>query len=181
MKKTISIVLMILLVSSSQVSADIRLPNILSSNMVLQQQSTSRLWGWASPGEKILITTSWNNKTDSVKGTRDANWMINIQTPAAGGPYTITFSGNNQIVLENVMVGEVWICSGQSNMEWSYRQGIKDIATNYQPASIHKYDSFTSRNQLRIFHRIIVRENGLCVTRIRLKCLVQWAISSERS
>jgi sialate O-acetylesterase len=99
--------------------------------MVLQQQSTVKLWGWCGPGEKIAITTSWNNKTDTLKGTRDANWVHNIQTPAAGGPFTITIWGSNTpapIVLENVMIGEVWVCSGQSNMEWNYYNKLPDIA-----------------------------------------------------
>jgi hypothetical protein len=82
--------------------ANIQLPAVLGSNMVLQQQSTVRLWGWAAPAEMIYITTSWNNKTDSVKTTRDANWQMVVQTPAAGGPYSITFKGNNTITLENV-------------------------------------------------------------------------------
>src|SRR6478735_7637928 len=86
--------------------ADIRLPNILGSNMILQQQASVKLWGWADPSEKIFITTSWDNKTDSVVTTRDANWILQVQTPAAGGPYTITLKGNNTVVLDNVLTGE---------------------------------------------------------------------------
>ena len=107
--------------------ADIRLPGIISSNMVLQQQSMCKLWGWAEPGEKIYITTSWNHRTDTVKVTRDAGWELEVATPAAGGPYTITFKGRNTLVLENVMIGEVWICSGQSNMEMSESWGLPDV------------------------------------------------------
>ncbi|MBV7530948.1 sialate O-acetylesterase [Chitinophaga sp. sic0106] len=107
--------------------ANIRLPNVLSSNMVLQQKSTVKLWGWADPTEKIIISTSWNNRSDTVYGTRDATFMATIPTPAAGGPYTITFKGNNTVTLENVMLGEVWVCSGQSNMEWSSYQQLQQI------------------------------------------------------
>lgn len=107
--------------------ANVRLPAILSSNMVLQQQSNVKLWGWAGPAEMIYITTSWNNKTDSVKASRDANWQLMVQTPAAGGPYTITFKGNNTITLDNVMIGEVWILSGQSNMEMNEQWGLPDV------------------------------------------------------
>ncbi|MFI5193983.1 MAG: sialate O-acetylesterase [Chitinophagales bacterium] len=117
--------------------ADIRLPSVVSSNMVLQQQSAVKLWGWSAPAEKIYITTSWNNKTDSVVGTRDANWQITIQTPTAGGPYSITFKGNNQIVLDNVLIGEVWACSGQSNMEMNGQWGLKDIKEDL-PTSYNK-------------------------------------------
>lgn len=120
--------------SFSSVYANIQLPAVLSSNMVLQQQSKVKLWGWSAPGEMIYITTSWDNKTDSVKATRDANWQILVQTPAAGGPYTITFKGQNSlfkeentVTLENVMIGEVWICSGQSNMEMNEQWGLPDV------------------------------------------------------
>lgn len=104
---------------SNQATGKIRLPGILSDNMVLQQKSTVNLWGWSDPAEKILITTSWSNTVDSVTGSGDAKWSIAILTPAAGGPYTITIKGSNTIELKNIMIGEVWVCSGQSNMEWS--------------------------------------------------------------
>ena len=107
--------------------ANIRLPHVINSNMVLQQQSNVQLWGWAEPGERILVTTSWYNKTDSVKATRDAKWQIKIATPKAGGPYTIILKGYNTVTLDNVMVGEVWVCSGQSNMEMSGGWGLQDI------------------------------------------------------
>ncbi len=107
--------------------ADIRLPSVLSNNMVLQQQSTVNLWGWSSPGEKVFITTSWGSTVDSTMASGDAKWNIAIKTPAAGGPYTITFKGNNTIVLDNVLIGEVWVCSGQSNMEWSSLNGLPQI------------------------------------------------------
>lgn len=107
--------------------ADIRIPNILGNNMVLQQKSDAVLWGWANPGEKIFVTTSWNMKTDSVVGDGDARWKIKIPTPAAGGPHTITLKGKNTIVLDNILIGEVWVCSGQSNMEWSSLQKVPQI------------------------------------------------------
>src|SRR5688572_22021321 len=114
---------------------NIRLPAAIGSNMVLQQKSSVKLWGWASPSERIVITPSWSNKSDTIYGTRDANWKVSIQTPAAGGPYTITLKGNNTIVLENVLIGEVWVCSGQSNMQWSYWNKLKDIADELPTAA----------------------------------------------
>ncbi|MDM1294000.1 sialate O-acetylesterase [Sphingobacterium sp. N143] len=111
--------------------AHIRLPNILASDMVLQQKSSTRLWGWGSPREKIKISTSWDNKTTEVETDGNANWQANIQTPAAGGPYTIVFEGENKIVLDNVFIGEVWLCSGQSNMEWSYNHGLSSVKEEF--------------------------------------------------
>jgi sialate O-acetylesterase len=121
---------------SSIAVAGIRLPAVISSNMVLQQKSTPALWGWADPSEKIYVTTSWNNVTDSTTGSSNATWKINIPTPAAGGPYTITLKGRNTIVLENVLIGEVWVCSGQSNMEMSNTPQIQEELPNSQNANI---------------------------------------------
>lgn len=115
--------------------ADLRLPQILASNMVIQQNSTVKLWGWGNPGEKAIVTTSWNNKKDSTRVDGNGKWQLNIQTPAAGGPYTISIKGNNFIVLENVLIGEVWICSGQSNMEMNYYWGIPQMKEDFATAA----------------------------------------------
>ena len=128
MNKRISLVIVaISLFLSNPGYANIRLPSIIASHMVLQQQARVTLWGWADPAEKIFVTTSWNNAIDSVTTTGDANWKIKISTPVAGGPYTITLKGRSTVVLEDIMIGEVWVCSGQSNMEWSSNQNLKQI------------------------------------------------------
>lgn len=116
-----------LLLASLGAFAQLRLPALLSDNMVLQQNATVKLWGWAGPGEKIKVRVPWSNRVDSVVTSRDATWSLSVQTPAAGGPYTITIQGNTSIELKNVLIGEVWVCSGQSNMEWSGNHGLKDI------------------------------------------------------
>ncbi|GAO41341.1 sialate O-acetylesterase [Flavihumibacter petaseus] len=107
--------------------AQLRLPAIVGSGMVLQQQDSTTLWGWAGPGEKVFVTTSWNNRTDSALVNNMASWKVRIATPAAGGPYTITIRSNNTITLTDVYIGEVWVCSGQSNMEWSWYNGARDL------------------------------------------------------
>ncbi len=95
--------------------------------MVLQQNSQATLWGWASPTERFVIISSWKNTVDSVTALNTGKWKAKISTPAAGGPYTITIKGRfNTIVLENILIGEVWICSGQSNMEMSNTKQIQD-------------------------------------------------------
>ncbi|MCX6239359.1 MAG: sialate O-acetylesterase [Bacteroidia bacterium] len=103
--------------------AAVRLPSILGSHMVLQQNSEVKLWGWCSPAEKITIKTSWDTITYRTIGESSAKWSTKIKTPAASGPYKITI--NNATVLEDVMIGEIWLCSGQSNMEWGGDQGLK--------------------------------------------------------
>ncbi|MGZ5190324.1 MAG: sialate O-acetylesterase [Flavisolibacter sp.] len=117
------------------VKADIRLPAIISSNMVLQQNSKMKLWGWGDPNEKVVVTTSWNTKKDSTKVDENAKWLLEIQTPKAGGPYTITIKGNNSIVLQNVLIGEVWIGSGQSNMEMNYYWGMPQMKEDFPTAA----------------------------------------------
>jgi sialate O-acetylesterase len=86
--------------------------------MVLQQKSRVALWGWADSGEKISIATSWNKKVTTVTAGNNGKWMTSVETTKAGGPYTITFKGSNEIKVENVLLGEVWLASGQSNMEF---------------------------------------------------------------
>jgi len=105
--------------------ADISLPQIFGSDMVLQRESEVYLYGWAAPGETFSIGTGWDGKTIEVKTGINAKWRVPVNTPAAGGPFEIAFTGkNNSIVLKNVLIGAVWLCSGQSNMEWSANSGI---------------------------------------------------------
>jgi sialate O-acetylesterase len=125
--RNILLLAIILLFFSSLTEAQLRLPAIISSGMVLQQNDSASLWGWGNPAEKISVTTSWDNRTDTATVNNRANWKIKVKTPVAGGPYSITLKGSNTIVLNDVMIGEVWICSGQSNMEWNYWNGLKDI------------------------------------------------------
>lgn len=107
------------------VRADVRLPAVLADHMVLQRNSAVKLWGWSNAAEQIEITGSWDNHTYKVVADRNARWEILISTPEAGGPYTLEFKGTNTILLRDILIGEVWICSGQSNMEWSANSGIE--------------------------------------------------------
>lgn len=122
-----------------QAQAKVRLPAIFSSNMVLQQNQEVAIWGWASPAENIKITGSWDNKTVEVKASSGAKWKALLQTPTAGGPFTLTLEGQNTIVLDNVLIGEVWLCSGQSNMEssathgYSFNNAEEEIANSNHP------------------------------------------------
>ena len=134
-------VLLILAVSTA--SAQVRLPAIIGNNMVLQQQTRAGLWGWAGPNEKIYITASWNRQTDSTQSNGDGRWTTSIQTPKAGGPYSITFRASNTVVVDNVLIGEIWLCSGQSNMEWSAMNNNKQ-AMEEAPRATNK--------QIRFFH-----------------------------
>ncbi len=121
----LSVTLILIIGSGASAFAEVRLPPIIGSHMVLQQKSEVEIWGWSEPSEEITIKPGWEDSVYSAKGTRWAKWSVKIKTPAAGGPYTIAISGKNSITLEDVMIGEVWLCGGQSNMEWSGALGIK--------------------------------------------------------
>ena len=106
-----------LLVLSVMVKAEIKLPAIFGDNMVMQQQTDAAIWGSATAGSTVRITTSWNKKSYSARAGSDGKWKVKVTTPVAGGPYSITISEGKTIILRNVLIGEVWVCSGQSNME----------------------------------------------------------------
>lgn len=101
--------------------AEIKLPSIFTDNMVLQQESSPAIWGWAEAKSEVKVTASWNSKTYATKADKDGKWKVNLETIAYGGPYQIIISDGNEVVLENVLLGEVWLCGGQSNMEMPMR------------------------------------------------------------
>lgn len=113
----ISFLLLFLAVSSS-FATSLRLPAILADHMVLQQNSFTKIWGWAEAGEEVRVITSWNQQSYRVVADQDGNWLVSVATGKAGGPYTITVKAETTIVLKDILLGELWICSGQSNMEW---------------------------------------------------------------
>ncbi len=116
--------------------AKVALPHIFSDNMVLQRNTDVLLWGWGNPGEEITVFTSWNGKEYTLKTTVEAKWEIKVETSEAGGPFSIHIKGNsNEVLLQNVLIGEVWLCSGQSNMEWSANSGIDNAEEEIQSAN----------------------------------------------
>ena len=116
MKKLICIICAICgFIATAQ--SKVTLSSFFSDNMVLQQQSECHIWGWAEPGKKVMVMTSWDKKSYSTSAHWDGRFEVVIKTPKAGGPYTIWLRDGDTVQLSNVMIGEVWICSGQSNME----------------------------------------------------------------
>jgi len=135
--------------------AKIELPVIFSNNMVLQQQTNAPIWGKATPGSKVEIYTSWDKQTYTTNADGNGKWKLLLKTPVAGGPYDITISDGKKLTLSNVLIGEVWICSGQSNMEmplagWgkvlNYEQEI--AAANYSGIRLLQVDKETSTQAL---------------------------------
>jgi len=121
----ISVVVVSLVLTSAFLNAclaEIKLPAVISNNMVLQQGEKVAIWGWAEPDEEIKVNVNCKGVKDSiVTADKDGKWMLKIDSPEAGGPYKMTIRGDkskNKIKLKNILVGEVWLCSGQSNMEF---------------------------------------------------------------
>ncbi len=104
--------------------AEIKLPAIFGSNMVLQQQTDVAIWGVAEKNATVKVTSSWNDKKYETKTADDGRFKLKISTPKAGGPYSVTISDGKALTLENVLIGEVWVCSGQSNMQMPVKGNV---------------------------------------------------------
>jgi sialate O-acetylesterase len=97
-------------------NAEVKLPKVFTNDMVLQRDIPIKIWGWADKRETIAIT--FLNETVEVKADRKGHWTAELKPAEAGGPYELVIKGENEITLSNILVGDVWICSGQSNMQW---------------------------------------------------------------
>lgn len=118
----------------------VTLPSIFSDNMVFQQNTQAAVWGWTDSGKRVTIRPSWTSVKTVAVPDENGKWSARIQTPAAGGPYTVVISDGEKLMLQNVLVGEVWFCSGQSNMEMPMRgfrnqpvEGAADVIVSARP------------------------------------------------
>ncbi len=94
------------------------LSHIFSDHAVMQRETTAPVWGWGEPGNTVAVKTSWNGRTFKTKVAQDGSWKVWVTTAEAGGSYSITVkSGKEKLTVNDITFGEVWICSGQSNME----------------------------------------------------------------
>lgn len=143
MKKVVLFFVCIVLSIASQ--ANVILPAIFGDHMVLQQNTEVTIWGWAKPNEKISIIPGWDTKQEySLTVNNQSAWYLKIKTPNAGGPYQLTIKGYNTIVIEDVLIGEVWLGSGQSNMEWSASSGITNAEFETAKADYPKIRFFSA-------------------------------------
>lgn len=114
-------------------SADVQLPNVFGNSMVLQQKQENRVWGRAEPGEAVTVTI--DSQTHEAKAGEDGNWHVMLEPLEVGGPYTLVVQGKNKVQLDDVLVGEVWVCSGQSNMAWKVNSAtnadLERLAADY--------------------------------------------------
>ena len=122
------------LLFSAITNAEVRLPKIFSSNMVLQQGRENPIWGWADKGEKIILEI--NGKIIKTKAGVDGKWKALLPVMDYGGPHTLNIKGKNTLQLGNILIGEVWVCSGQSNMEMLVKSCLNaetEIASSNYP------------------------------------------------
>ncbi len=116
MRKLLSFFIVMLLTVSLQ--AKVHLSHLITPGMVLQQQSEVNLWGWAAPGKVVTVTTSWNKAVYKATADADGRFKVAVKTPAASNTaYEVTFSDGEKTTVGGVLIGEVWVCAGQSNME----------------------------------------------------------------
>jgi sialate O-acetylesterase len=111
--------------------ADVRLPAIISSRMVVQAERAAPVWGWADPGEEVSVSIGTQTKT--TRAGSDGKWMVRLDPLPSGFTGTMTVKGKNTVEIKDVLAGEVWLCSGQSNMAFSLK-GAKDSATDIAAA-----------------------------------------------
>ena len=122
---TLFLIGFLLLFAGNLVHAEVTLPRVIGSNMVLQRNVQAPIWGWAAPGEQVTITLNTEAEgvepisTTTAVTDAEGKWQVKLPAMAAGGPYTLRIKGRNTLELTNVLFGEVWVCSGQSNMQWS--------------------------------------------------------------
>jgi sialate O-acetylesterase len=150
MKRIISSLLTLLLIVfvfiSNSLYGEVKLPAIFGDNMVLQQMTEAAIWGTASKNTAVKVTTSWNKKSYSARAGSDGKWKVKVTTPSAGGPYEVSVSDGTTLKLKNVMIGEVWVCSGQSNMQMPVKGFLNQpiIGSNEAIAT-------SSNNDIRLF------------------------------
>ena len=118
MKKLLGQTVLFIFFVLCPITAKITLPAIFSDNMVLQQNTQVNVWGKAAPSEKITVKASWTDKVVTVKAGANGKWTVKLKTPAAAKNQSVTVNGENSITINNVLIGEVWLCTGQSNMEF---------------------------------------------------------------
>ena len=134
--KSLCAALLLLGAGAGQITAQpiLRLPSIIGDHMVLQENSNVKIWGWAEPNKEVLIIPTWSQDTVRTKSTGDTKWLASIQTPAADNrTYTLTVqTQQRKIEVKDILVGQVWLCGGQSNMNYSAAQGITDMQEELQ-------------------------------------------------
>ena len=158
--------LLAVLLSVGGAFAEIKLPAIIGDNMVLQQGQKVAVWGWAEADEEVMVSVSWHSMQWGVKADKEGRWQFKMNSPKVGGPYEMTLTGKNTIRIKNILVGEVWVGSGQSNMQMS----VQGSANSKEEIAAAKYP------KIRLFS--VQRE---VADRPKLDCVGSWVECSPET
>src|SRR2546427_8357758 len=156
-----SIVILGLRLVVSTAWADVRLPALVGNCMVLQRDAKIRLWGWADPGETIRI--DFQSETIRARSDREGKWSASIGPYVAGGPYDMVVAGKNVLVLHDILIGDVWLASGQSNMGYPLKGGsdrINNAEEEIRKADFPRIRLFVVRNEAATRPRADVSSDG---------------------
>ncbi len=111
------VILMVLILFSDVASSKVKMPAMFTDGAVLQQQTKVAIWGWAEAKKLVTITTTWDGEVYEVKADKEGKFIAKVSTPQAGGPYQIKINDGSEFIVNDILIGEVWLCAGQSNME----------------------------------------------------------------
>lgn len=128
--------------------ARVKLPSVIGDNMVLQREDNVLLWGWSEPGRSIQVQTGWSSEIYTTVTDDEGEWALSVDTPGAGGPYEIIFNDGDTLRIRNVLIGEVWLCSGQSNMQMP----MKGFDSQPVKGSIDVLMNASANSSIRLFH-----------------------------
>ena len=169
-KKIKLIIVLMLCVIATQ--AKISVASILTDHMVLQRNSEVKIWGMANANQKITVQAEWNNQKVSTIANSDGKWIVKIATSNAGGPYRVdVMSGNEKLTIKDVLLGEVWLCSGQSNMDMRM-SGMTDSPINGSTDAFLAADN----SQIRMFN--VARKTALTPLD---SCTGSWKVASSET
>ncbi len=143
LRKLLSFVILLFLANVAR--SQVTLPPFFNCNMVLQKGIEIPVWGWASPGEKVTVTLDRNSAT--TRAGKDGKWRVNLPAMEYGGPYNMLVKGKNLRTIENILIGEVWVCSGQSNMEWMIAN-VKNAEAEIAQANYPAIRLFTAKKRI---------------------------------
>jgi len=154
MKFNITKIVLVALALPLTSMADVKPAQLFMDNMVIQRETQAAVWGMADAGEKVTVTGSWGASATTT-ADESGKWMVKLKTPKAGGPYTITFKGKNTIELKNVLSGDVWLCSGQSNM-------VRFVSQSENPAQDIANANYPQIRSFMVDRKLSLKEEDDC-------------------
>lgn len=167
---------LLFIILSVPTNAAIKLPSIFSDNMVLQQNTKVNMWGKANVGEKITVKCSWSKKNYSAITAANGTWKLQISTPKASRNQTLTIKGENSLTIHNILIGEIWLCTGQSNMEFSV---AKDSINRWKTGMLNYDKELENANYGDI--RLFQVEHQLAPDGEKDDCVGQWLVCNREN